>query len=200
MTALTEAAYLAALIPETYGGLSLPLSTGAAILEEIHRAGCNSAARHSQMYKIGTLLRLSADAQKSKFLPQVAQGNLRLQAFGVTEPTRGTDTSALRCTARKERQTFIVNGQKIWTSRAKHSDLLFLLARTTPLDQVEKHTEGLSIFMVDMGEASESALSIRPIRTIMNRATTELFFDNLRVPQGNLIGEEVKGFRYILSG
>jgi len=197
---LTEAGYLAALIPEAYGGLSLPLSAGAAILEEIHRAGCNAAACHAQMYTMGTLLRHGSDAQKSKYLPQVAQGNLRLQAFGVTEPTSGTDTSALRCTARKEGQAYIVNGQKIWTSRAEHSDLLLLLARTTPLNQVEKRTEGLSVFLVDMREASESALSIRPIRTMMNHATTELFFDNLSVPQGNLIGEEGKGFRYILSG
>jgi acyl-CoA dehydrogenase len=169
-------------------------------LEEIHRAGCNAAACHAQMYTMGTLLRHGSDAQKSKYLPQIAQGNLRLQAFGVTEPTSGTDTSALRCTARKEGQAYIVNGQKIWTSRAEHSDLLLLLARTTPLDQVEKRTEGLSVFLVDMREASENALSIRPIRTMMNHATTELFFNNLSVPQDNLIGEEGKGFRYILSG
>ena len=200
VTALTEAGYLAALIPEAYGGLSLPLSAGAAILEEIHRAGCNAAACHAQMYTMGTLLRHGSDAQKSKYLPQVAQGNLRLQAFGVTEPTSGTDTSALRCTARKEGQSYVVNGQKIWTSRAEHSDLLLLLARTTPLNQVEKRTDGLSVFLVDMREASESALSIRPIRTMMNHATTELFFDNLSVPKDNLIGEEGKGFRYILSG
>ncbi len=162
VTALIGASYLAALIPEAYSALSLPLSAGAAILEEIHCASCNTAVCHAQMYTISTLLRHDSDAQKSKYLPQAAQGNLRLQAFGVTEPTNGTDTSTLRCTARKEGQAYIVNYQEIWTSRAENSDSLLLLARTTPLDQVEKRTESLSVFLVDMREGSESALNIQP--------------------------------------
>jgi alkylation response protein AidB-like acyl-CoA dehydrogenase len=198
--ALTQAGYLGALVPEEYGGSGLALSAGAAILEEIHRAGCNAGACHAQMYTMGTLLRHGSDAQKEKYLPDIAQGNLRLQAFAVTEPTSGTDTTALRTTAHLEDGHYVVNGQKIWTSRAEHSDLMVLLCRTTPREQVQKKTEGLSVFLVDMREARDSTLNIRPIRTMMNHASTEIFFDNMPVPVGNLIGEEGQGFRYILSG
>ena len=198
--ALTQAGYLGALIPEKYGGSGLALSAGAAILEEIHRAGCNAGACHAQMYTMGTLLRHGSDAQKEKYLPDIAQGSLRLQAFAVTEPTSGTDTTALRTTAHLEDGHYVVNGQKIWTSRAEHSDLMVLLCRTTPREQVQKKTEGLSVFLVDMREARDSTLNIRPIRTMMNHASTEIFFDNMPVPVGNLIGEEGQGFRYILSG
>ena len=200
VAALTEAGYLAALIPEKFGGLSLPLSAAAAILEEIHRSGGNAAACHAQMYTMGTLLRHGSEAQKAQYLPDVASGALRLQAFGVSEPSSGTDTTSLKCTARREGDTYVINGQKIWTSRAEHSDLLVLLARTTPRDQVAKKTQGLSVFLVDMRDALGSSLSIRPIRTMMNHATTELFFDEMPVPAANLIGEEGQGFRYILSG
>lgn len=200
VTALTEAGYLGALIPETYGGSDLPLSAAVAILEEIHRAGCNAAACHAQMYTMGTVLRHGSDTQKQQYLPAIAEGRLRLQAFGVTEPTSGTDTTALRTTARREGDVYIVNGQKIWTSRAEHSDLMLLLCRTTPRDQVAKRTDGLSVFLVDMREVRGSSLTIRPIRTMMNHATTEVFFDNMPVPAANLIGEEGKGFRHILSG
>ncbi|HKK35097.1 MAG TPA: acyl-CoA dehydrogenase family protein [Paracoccaceae bacterium] len=196
--ALTEAGYLAALIPEEYGGAGLPLSAASAILEEIHASGGNGAACHAQMYVMGTVLRHGSEAQKTAWLPGVASGELRLQAFGVTEPTSGTDTGSLRTVARREGDRYVVNGQKIWTSRAEHSDLMVLLARTTPLDQVEKKTQGLSVFLVDMREAK--GLTIRPIRTMMNHATTEVFFDDVEVPAENLIGEEGKGFRYILSG
>ena len=198
--ALTQAGYLGALVPEEYGGSGLALSAGAAILEEIHRAGCNAGACHAQMYTMGTLLRHGSDAQKEKYLPDIAQGSLRLQAFAVTEPTSGTDTTALRTTAHLEDGHYVVNGQKIWTSRAEHSDLMVLLCRTTPREQVQKKTEGLSVFLVDMREARDSTLNIRPIRTMMNHASTEIFFDNMPVPVGNLIGEEGQGFRYILSG
>ncbi len=198
--ALTKAGYLAALIPEEYGGLGLPISAGCAILEEIHRAGCNAAACHAQMYTMGTLLRHGTDAQKAAYLPRIADGSLRLQAFGVTEPTSGTDTGALRTTARLEGDTYIVNGQKIWTSRAEHSDLMILLCRTTPRDQVSKKTDGLSVLLVDMREVRGKSLTIRPIRAMMNHSSTELFFDDMPVPAANLIGEEGKGFRYILSG
>ena len=198
--ALTQAGYLGALVPEEYGGSGLALSAGAAILEEIHRAGCNAGACHAQMYTMGTLLRHGSDAQKEKYLPDIAQGNLRLQAFAVTEPTSGTDTTALRTMAHLEDGHYVVNGQKIWTSRAEHSDLMVLLCRTTPREQVQKKTEGLSVFLVDMREARDSTLNIRPIRTMMNHASTEIFFDNMPVPVGNLIGEEGQGFRYILSG
>ncbi|QOL82683.1 acyl-CoA dehydrogenase family protein [Pseudooceanicola spongiae] len=200
VTALTEAGYLSALIPEEYGGSGLPLSAAAVILEEIHRQGGNAGACHAQMYTMGTLLRHGSEAQKQAYLPQIADGSLRLQSFGVTEPTSGTDTSALRTTARRDGDDFVVNGQKIWISRSEHSDLMILLCRTTPIDQVEKRTQGLSVLLVDMREAKENGLTIRPIRTMMNHATTELFFDNVRVPAKNLIGEEGKGFRYILSG
>jgi len=198
--ALTQAGYLAALIPEEYGGAGLPLSAAAAILEEIQRAGGNGAACHAQMYVMGTVLRHGSEAQKQAYLPDVASGKLRLQAFGVTEPSSGTDTTSLKTFARREGDSYIVNGQKIWTSRAEYSDLMILLARTTPRDQVAKRTEGLSVFIVDMREAIGNGLTIRPIRTMMNHATTEIFFDDLRVPAENLIGEEGKGFRYILSG
>ena len=198
--ALTQAGYLAALIPEEYGGAGLPLSAAAAILEEIQRAGGNGAACHAQMYVMGTVLRHGSQAQKQAYLPDVASGQLRLQAFGVTEPSSGTDTTSLKTFARREGDGYIVNGQKIWTSRAEYSDLMILLARTTPRDQVAKRTDGLSVFIVDMREAIGNGLTIRPIRTMMNHATTEIFFDDLRVPAENLIGEEGKGFRYILSG
>jgi alkylation response protein AidB-like acyl-CoA dehydrogenase len=199
--ALTEQGYLSVLIPEEYGGSGLPLSAAAAILEEVQRAGCNGAACHAQMYTMGTVLRHGSEEQKRRYLPQIAAGRLRLQAFGVTEPTSGTDTASLKTTARREgNDAYVVNGQKIWTSRAEHSDLMLLLARTAPVDQVAKRTDGLSVFLVDMREALGNGLTIRPIRTMMNHATTEVFFDDLRVPAGNLIGEEGRGFRYILSG
>ncbi|MCA0050244.1 acyl-CoA/acyl-ACP dehydrogenase [Mesorhizobium sp. B283B1A] len=198
--ALTEAGWLSILIPEAYGGSGLPLSAAAAVLEEIQRAGCNGGACHAQMYTMGTLVRHGSEAQKQRYLPKVAAGELRLQAFGVTEPTSGTDTGALKTTARLDGDHFVVKGQKIWTSRAEHSDLMLLLARTTPLKDGMKKTDGLSVLIVDMREAVGNGLTIRPIRTMMNHATTEVFFDDLRVPAENLIGEEGKGFRYILSG
>ena len=198
--ALTQGGYLSALIPEEYGGLGLPLSAGAAILEEIHRAGGNAGACHAQMYTMGTILRHGSDEQKKQYLPGIADGSLRLQAFGVTEPTSGTDTTALRTTAKKSGDHYIVNGQKIWTSRAEHSDLLLLLARTTPREEVVKKTDGLSVFLVDMREFVGKSLTIRPIRTMMNHSTTELFFDDMKIPKSSLIGEEGKGFRNILSG
>ncbi|OHV66089.1 acyl-CoA dehydrogenase [Mesorhizobium sp. LCM 4577] len=198
--ALTEAGWLSILIPEEYGGSGLPLSAAAAVLEEIQRAGCNGGACHAQMYTMGTLLRHGSAAQKQRYLPKIATGELRLQAFGVTEPTSGTDTGALKTTARLDSDHFVVKGQKIWTSRAEHSDLMLLLARTTPLADGMKKTDGLSVIIVEMREAIGNGLTIRPIRTMMNHATTEIFFDDLRVPAENLIGEEGKGFRYILSG
>jgi acyl-CoA dehydrogenase len=200
VNALTEAGYLSVLIPEEYGGSGLPLSAAAAVLEELQRAGCNGGACHAQMYTMGTLLRHGSDEQKQRYLPLIAEGKLRLQAFGVTEPTSGTDTASLKTTARREGNHFIVNGQKIWTSRAEHSDLMLLLARTTPQAEGMKRTDGLSVLLVDMREARGNGLTIRPIRTMMNHATTEVFFDDLKVPVENLIGEEGKGFRYILSG
>jgi alkylation response protein AidB-like acyl-CoA dehydrogenase len=198
--ALTEGGWLGALIPEEYGGAGLPLSAAAAILEEIHHAGCNAAACHAQMYIMGTILRHGSAAQKRAWLPKIATGELRLQAFGVTEPTSGTDTTALRTFARRDGDRYIVNGQKIWTSRAEHSDLMLLLARTTPRDQVAKRTDGLSTFVLDMREARGKGLTIRPIRTMMNHNSTEVFFDNVEVPAANLVGEEGRGFRYILDG
>jgi alkylation response protein AidB-like acyl-CoA dehydrogenase len=198
--ALTEAGYLAALIPEEYGGAGLPLSGAAAILEEIQRQGCNGAACHAQMYIMGTILRHGSPEQKRKYLPEIAAGRLRLQAFGVTEPTSGTDTTSLRTTARREGDRYIVNGQKVWTSRAEHSDLMLLLARTTPRDQVAKKTEGLSTFIVDMKAVLGKGLTIRPIRTMMNHNSCEVFFDNMEIPAENLVGVEGKGFRYILDG
>ncbi|MFL2667973.1 MAG: acyl-CoA dehydrogenase family protein [Alphaproteobacteria bacterium] len=199
--ALTDNGYLSVLIPEEFGGSGLGITAAAAIMEEIHKSGCNGAACHAQMYTMGSVLRHGSDAQKQEYLPNIATGELRLQAFGVTEPTSGTDTLSLRTTAVKEgNDSYIVNGQKIWTSRAEHSDLMLLLARTTPRDQVEKRTDGLSVFLIDMREALGNGLEIRPIRTMINHATTEIFFDNLRIPAASLIGEEGKGFRYILSG
>jgi alkylation response protein AidB-like acyl-CoA dehydrogenase len=198
--AVTAAGYLAALIPEEYGGSGLPLSAAAAIMEEIQRTGCNGAACHAQMYIMGALLRHGSDAQKRQYLPAIAKGELRLQAFGVTEPTSGTDTSSIQTFARREDGHYVINGQKIWTSRAEYSDLMLLLARTTPKHQVAKRTDGLSVFLLDMRAARGNGLTIRPIRTMMNHSTTEVFFDNVRVPAGNLIGEEGSGFRYILSG
>ena len=200
VAALTQSGYLGALIPEEFGGSGLGISAAAAILEEVHRSGGNAAACHAQMYTMGTLLRHGSAAQKSKYLPAIATGALRLQAFGVTEPTSGTDTSALKTTARRDGDSYIINGQKIWTSRAAHSDLMLLLARTTPRDQVAKRTDGLSVLLIDMRDADPAALTIRPIRAMINHATTEVFFDNLRAPAASLVGEEGKGFRYILSG
>jgi acyl-CoA dehydrogenase len=199
--ALSDAGYLAALIPEDYGGSGLPVAAAAAILEEVHRAGCNGGACHAQMYIMGALLRHGNESQKRTYLPEIAKGTLRLQAFGVTEPTSGTDTTSLKTFAeRRGNDKYIVNGQKVWTSRAEHSDLMLLLARTTPKEQAAKRTDGLSVFIVDMRAAKNNGLSIRPIKTMMNHATTEVFFDNVEVPAENLIGEEGKGFRYILSG
>jgi alkylation response protein AidB-like acyl-CoA dehydrogenase len=199
VAALTKAGFLAALIPEQYGGSGLNMVAASAIMEEIHAAGCNGAACHAQMYTMGTVLRHGSDAQKQQYLPAIAKGELRLQAFGVTEPTSGTDTLALRTTATREgNESYVINGQKIWTSRAEYSDLMLLLARTAPRDQAKKRTEGLSVFLVDMRAAQ--GLTIQPIRTMMNHATTQVFFDNMRVPAENLIGEEGQGFRYILSG
>ena len=200
VAALTEAGWLAALVPEEHGGAGLPLSAAAAILEEIHRSGGNGGACHAQMYTMGTLLRHGSEEQKASYLPRIADGSLRLQAFGVTEPSSGTDTGALKTTARFDGDHYIVNGQKIWTSRAEHSDLMLLLARTTPLAEGMRKTDGLSVFLIDLRSALGEGVSIRPIRTMMNHATTEVFFDNLRVPVENLIGEPGKGFRYILSG
>lgn len=198
--ALTKGGYLAALIPEQYGGAGLPLSGAAAILEEIQLQGGNGGACHAQMYIMGTLLRHGSEAQKAEYLPKIATGELRLQAFGVTEPGSGTDTLSLKTVAKRQGDVYIVNGQKIWTSRAEHSDLMLLLARTTPRDAVEKRTEGLSVFLVDMRTVLGNGLTIRPIDTMMNHATTEIFFDDMRIPASALIGEEGKGFRYILSG
>ena len=198
VTALTEAGFLGALIPEEFGGSGLGLSAAAAILEEVQAQGCNGAACHAQMYIMGTILRHGSAVQKAAYLPGIASGELRLQAFGVTEPTSGTDTTALRTTARRDGDKWIVNGQKIWTSRAEHSDLMLLLARTTPRDQVAKKTDGLSTFIVDMRTAK--GLTIRPIRTMMNHNSCEVFFDNMEVPAENLVGVEGKGFRYILDG
>jgi acyl-CoA dehydrogenase len=200
VSALGEAGFLAALIPEEYGGAGLNLSAAAAILEEIQRSGCNGAACHAQMYVMGTLLRHGRAAQKAAYLPLIASGELRLQAFGVTEPTSGSDTTSIQTFARREGDEYVINGQKVWTSRAEHSDLMLLLARTTARDQVKKRTEGLSVFLVDMRQARTAGLSIRPIRTMMNHSTTEVFFDNVRVRSENVVGEEGEGFRYILSG
>ena len=201
VAALTEAGYLAALIPEEYGGSGLNLGAAAAILEEVHASGGNGAACHAQMYTMGTILRHGSDAQKERYLPLIASGELRLQAFGVTELTSGTDTLSLRTTAKREgNDHYVINGQKIWTSRAEHSDLMLLLARTTPKEQAKKRTDGLSVFLVDMRLAQGASISINPIRTMMNHATTQIFFDDLRVPAENLIGDEGQGFRYILSG
>src|SRR5256885_14491823 len=200
VAALTKAGFLAALIPEEHGGSGLTIVEAVAIMEEIHACGCNGAACHAQMYTMGTLLRHGSAAQKARWLPLIAAGELRLQAFGVTEPTSGTDTLSLRTTAVRDGDHYVINGQKIWTSRAEHSDLMLLLARTTPREEAKTRTGGLSVFVVDMRLAQGATLNINPIRTMMNHATTEIFFDDLRVPAENLIGQEGEGFRYILSG
>ena len=200
VTALSDAGYLSVLIPEKYGGSGLPLSAAAAILEEIHSQGCNGGACHAQMYTMGTLLRHGSEAQKAQYLPKIASGELRLQAFGVTEPTSGTDTLSLKTTAKKDGDHYVVNGQKIWTSRAEYSDLMILLARTTPKEEAAKRTDGLSVFILDMQAAKDNGLTIKPVETMMNHSSTEVFFDNVKVPAANLIGDEGKGFRYILSG
>jgi alkylation response protein AidB-like acyl-CoA dehydrogenase len=196
--ALTTSGMLAALIPEEYGGSGLKLSAAAAILEEIHASGGNGGACHAQMYTMGTILRHGSDAQKRLYLPDIAAGRLRLQAFGVTEPDAGTDTSAIRTTAELRGDTYVVNGQKVWTSRAEHSDLMLLLARTTPKEKTEKKTDGLSVFVLDMRGAK--GLMVKPLRAMVNHATTEVFFDNVEIPAANRIGEEGRGFRYILDG
>lgn len=198
--ALTQAGFLAALIPGDYGGSGLKLDAAAVIMEEIQAAGCNGASAHAQMYIMNTLLKYGSEEQKRAYLPGIADGSLRLHAFGVSEPTSGTDTLSLRTVAVRDGDEYVVNGQKIWTSRAEHSDLMLLLARTTPREQVAKKTEGLSIFLVDMRKAVGSGMTIKPIRTMMNHSTTEVFFDDLRIPASSLIGEEGQGFRYILSG
>src|SRR5436190_2268580 len=198
--ALTDAGYLAALIPEQYGGSGLGVSEASIILEEINRSGGNAAACHAQMYTMGTLLRHGSEAQKRTFLPKIASGELRLQAFAVTEPTTGSDTTQLKTMATRTDEGYLVRGQKVWISRAEHSDLLLLVVRTTPAEQVAKRTDGLSILLVDLRTAVGRGLTIRPIRTMMNHATTELFFDDLEVPVDALVGEEGKGFRYLIDG
>ena len=198
--ALTEAGYLGALIPESYGGSGMPLRAAAVILEEIHASGCNAGACHAQMYTMGTLLRHGSEAQKQRYLPQIASGKLRLQAFAVTEPTSGTDTTKLKTRAVRDGDSYVITGQKVWTSRALHSDLMLLLARTTPLDQVKKKSEGLSVFLLDIREALGKGLDIKPLKAMINHNTTEVFFDQLRIPADCLIGEEGKGFKYILDG
>ena len=198
--ALTDAGYLAALIPEEYGGSGLGVTEASIILEEINRSGGNAGACHAQMYTMGTLLRHGAEAQKRELLPKIATGALRLQAFGVTEPTTGSDTTQMKTMATRRGDRYVVRGQKVWTSRAEHSDLLLLVVRTTPIEQVKNRKEGLSILLVDLREAVGRGLTIRPIRTMMNHATTELFFDDLEVPVSALIGEEGQGFRYLLDG
>ncbi len=197
--ALTKAGYLACLIPEEYGGSGLPLKAACAILEEIQRSGGNGAACHAQMYIMGALLRHGSEEQKNKYLPKIASGELRLQAFGVTEPDAGTDTLSIRTKAEKSNNCYIINGQKVWTSRAEYSDLMLLLARTSN-DKNNKRTEGLSLFILDMQKAKDKGLTIKPIRTMINHATTEIFFDDLEIPLDSLIGDEGKGFKYILDG
>ena len=198
--AMTEAGYLAALIPEEYDGAGLPLRAAGVILEEVHASGGNASATHAQMYTMGTVLRHGSAAQKRQYLPEIAAGRLRLQAFGVTEPTSGTDTTKLKTRAVRDGEHYVVNGQKIWTSRALYSDLMLLLARTTPLDQVTRKTDGLSVFLVDMRAAVGNGMTIRPIKAMINHNTTEVFFDDLRIPAASLIGEEGRGFRDILDG
>jgi alkylation response protein AidB-like acyl-CoA dehydrogenase len=198
--ALADAGFLAVLIPEEYGGSGLGVQAASAVLEEVHRAGCNGAACHAQMYTMGTLLKHGSDVHKRDYLPQIASGALRLQAFGVTEPTSGTDTTRIRTTAVRDGDSYRVNGQKVFISRTEHSDLMLLLARTTPRDQVAKPTDGMSVFIVDLRTAVGNGLAIKPLVTMMNHATTELFFDNLAVPVANLLGVEGKGFGYILDG
>jgi acyl-CoA dehydrogenase len=200
VTALTEAGFLGALIPEEYGGSGLPLRAAAVILEQINASGCTASPAHAQMYIMGTLLRHGNEEQKRRYLPSIASGKLRLQAFGVTEPTTGSDTTKLKTRAERQGDVYVVNGQKIWTSRALHSDLMLLLARTTPVDQVKRRTDGLSVFLVDLREAKGNGIEIRPIKALINHNTTEVFIEDLKVPVANLIGEEGKGFQYILDG
>jgi len=197
---VTEAGYLSVMIPEEYGGSGLGLSAACAVLEEIQRSGCNGGACHAQVYTMGTLLRHGSEEQKARYLPRVASGELRLQAFGVTEPASGTDTTRIRTRAVRDGNDYVVNGQKVFISRAEHSDLMILLVRTTPRDQAKKRTDGMSVLIVDMREAVGNGLTIKPLNTMMNHSSTELFIENLRVPAQNLIGEEGKGFRYILDG
>ena len=198
--ALTDAGWLAALIPEEFGGAGLGITEASVILEEVNRSGANSGACHAQMYIMGTLLRHGSETQKRKYLPDIASGKLRLQSFAVTEPTTGSDTTRLKTTAVRKGERYVVNGQKVWTSRVQHSDLMLLLARTTPLDQVHKKSEGLSVFLMDLRSAPAGAITVRPIRNMPNHETNEVFFDNLEIPADTLIGEEGKGFRYILDG
>ncbi len=198
--ALTKAGYMATLIPEEYGGAGMGVTEATIVLEEIHRSGGNAGACHAQMYIMGTLLRHGSEAQKTQYLPKIARGDLRLQAFAVSEPTTGSDTTRLKTLAVRKGAKYVVKGQKIWISRAEHSDLMLLLARTTPLEEVKKRTEGLSTILVDLRQAVGHGLTIRPIRTMMNHATTEVFFDDLEVPVENLVGEEGQGFRYLLDG
>ncbi len=200
VTALTKSGFLSVLIPEEYGGSGLGLTAAAAVLEEIHRSGCNGGACHAQMYTMGTILKHGSIEQKKTYLPQIANGDLRLQAFGVTEPTSGTDTTRITTFAKKNGGHYIVSGQKIWTSRAEHSDLMVLLVRTEKREDVAKPSKGISVLLVDMREAVGNGLTIRPIRTMLNHGTTELFFDELKVPTDNLIGTEGEGFKYILDG
>jgi acyl-CoA dehydrogenase len=200
IAALTTAGWLSALIPEEYGGPGLSLTAASVILEEINHSGANSGACHAQMYIMGTLLRHGSPAQKQKYLPKIAKGELRLQSFGVTEPSTGSDTTKLKTTAVRRGDHYVVNGQKVWTSRLQHSDLLLLLARTTPIDQLKKKSEGLSVFMVELRDVPAKCMSVRPIRNMPNHETNEVFFDDMLVPAENLIGEEGKGFRYILHG
>jgi acyl-CoA dehydrogenase len=200
VAALTKAGWLAALIPQEYGGSGLGLTEASIIMEEINRCGGNSGACHGQMYNMGTLLRHGSEAQKRRYLPAIASGELRLQSMGVTEPTTGTDTTKIRTTAVRNGDRYVVNGQKVWISRVLHSDLMILLARTTPVDQVRKRADGMSIFVVDLREAIGHGLTVKPIANMVNHETNELFFDNLEIPADNLIGEEGKGFRYILDG
>jgi alkylation response protein AidB-like acyl-CoA dehydrogenase len=200
VSTLTREGFLSVLIPEEFGGSGLGLGAACAVLEEIHRSGCNGGACHAQMYTMGTILRHGSREQKKKYLPKIASGELRLQAFGVTEPTSGTDTTRIRTFARRDGDRYIVNGQKIWISRVEHSDLMVLLARTAAREDAAKPTDGMSVLLVDLREAVGKGLTVRPIRTMINHATTELFFDDLAVPAENLIGEEGKGFRYILDG
>jgi len=198
--ALTESGFLGALIPEEYGGSGLPLAAACAVLETIHAKGCNAAACHAQMYTMGTVLKHGSEAQKQKYLPKIATGELRLQAFGVTEPTTGSDTTQLKMRAEKtDRGTYIVNGQKVWTSRAFESDMMLLLARTTPSDQCAKRSDGMSVFLIDMNEAKKNGLSLSKIDAMINHNTCEVFFDNVEIPADTLVGEEGKGFRYIVD-
>ncbi len=200
VAALGEAGYLGILVPEAYGGAGLPLRAASVVLETVHRSGCNAAACHAQMYIMGTLLRHGSEEQKRRWLPSVARGELRLQAFGVTEPQSGSDTPAIRTRARRSGDGWVVDGRKIWTSRALHSDLMLLLARTTPLERVTRRTDGLSVFLVDLREARGKSIEIRPVGTMINHHTTQIFIDGLELPGDALIGREGEGFRYILDG